>query len=79
MLGPSMACIVGMSRDESEKLRLELEDWCTQPQYVYKHKWSVGDLLIWFNSATMHHAVEYTGRERRLLYRVTITGEVTIQ
>ena len=79
VLGPTMDHIIGLSKEDSEALREELEAWCIQPQFVYKHEWSVGDLLIWFNSATMHHAVEYTGPELRLLHRITITGEEEIQ
>lgn len=79
VLGPTIDHIVGLSREDSEALREELEAWCIQPEFVYEHTWTVGDLLIWFNSATMHHAVEYTGRELRLLHRITITGEEEIR
>ena len=78
MLGPTVDHVVGMSKEDGQALIDELEEWCIQDKYVFKHEWSPKDLLIWFNSATMHHAVEYTGRELRLLYRITVTGDEEI-
>ena len=78
VLGPTVDHVVGMSKEEGQALIDELEAWCIQSQYVFEHEWAPKDLLIWFNSATMHHAVEYTGAERRLLYRITVTGEEEI-
>jgi len=75
ILGPTWDHVVGMSREESEALREQLEAWCTQPQFVYDHNWSYGDLLVWYNGATMHKAPAYTGPEKRLLYRVTVDGD----
>lgn len=78
VLGPTVDHVVGMSQEDGQALIDDLEDWCTQDRYVFEHEWEAGDLLIWFNSATMHHAVEYTGPERRLLHRVTVNGEEEI-
>lgn len=33
-----------------------LQDWATQDQYVYLHKWKIGDFLLWDNTGTMHRA-----------------------
>lgn len=78
VLGPTIDHVVGVTKDEGEALIKELEDWCTQDQYVFEHHWEPQDLLIWFNSATMHQAVPYAGPERRLLHRITVTGEEEI-
>jgi alpha-ketoglutarate-dependent 2,4-dichlorophenoxyacetate dioxygenase len=44
----------------------------TQPQFTYRHSWSVGDLVIWDNRATMHRGLAYDDvRYRRELRRVT--------
>jgi len=42
--------------DDAESLALldELMDFCTQPEFTYSHKWSVGDVLIWDQRATLH-------------------------
>jgi alpha-ketoglutarate-dependent 2,4-dichlorophenoxyacetate dioxygenase len=44
----------------------------TQPEFVYRHAWHVGDLVIWDNRATMHRARPFEdARYRRELRRVT--------
>lgn len=46
--------IEGMGHEESQSLLAETIAFCTQPEYVYSHQWSVGDVLIWDERATMH-------------------------
>ncbi|WP_050604986.1 TauD/TfdA family dioxygenase [Ruegeria sp. 6PALISEP08] len=46
--------IEGMGHEESQILLDEAIAFCTQPEYVYSHQWSVGDVLIWDERATMH-------------------------
>ena len=44
----------------------------TQREYVYRHAWRVGDLVIWDNRATMHRGIAYDDtKHRRELRRVT--------
>ncbi len=43
-----------------------------RPEFVYRHAWRVGDLVIWDNRATMHRARPFDDtRYRRELRRVT--------
>jgi len=54
------------------RLLLELIEHATQPEFVYRHVWRVGDLVIWDNRATMHRARPFDDAvERRELRRVT--------
>lgn len=46
----------------------------TKPEFVYKHKWSNGDLLVWHNPTTMHCATHIEDTEERLLYRILTEG-----
>ncbi|WP_171236036.1 TauD/TfdA family dioxygenase [Ruegeria sp. HKCCA6837] len=46
--------IEGMGHEESQSLLDEAIAFCTQPEYLYSHQWSVGDVLIWDERATMH-------------------------
>src|SRR3974390_1454558 len=41
--------VIGLDKPESDALIRELLAWITQPRFVYRHNWSVGDLLIWDN------------------------------
>jgi len=46
--------IVGMPHDEAMKLIDELVEFVTQPQFLFRHKWKVGDILVWDNRCTLH-------------------------
>jgi taurine dioxygenase len=69
--------ILGLPDDESRRLIDELSDWCTQDSFVYRHRWQVGDLLLWDNCSTQHLAVgDYELPRRRLMHRTTVAGSV---
>ena len=44
---------------EGRLLLLDLIEHATQPEFVYRHSWRVGDLVIYDNRATMHRARPY--------------------
>ena len=65
----------GMPREDGEKLHTALIAWAEQPQFVYRHKWSVGDVLMWDNCGTMHRVCEYdSSRYRRVMQRTELMG-----
>lgn len=69
--------IVGMPEDGSRQLLQELCAHCTRDEFVYRHKWRVGDLLVWDNPQTQHLATfDYGPSQRRLLRRTIIEGTV---
>lgn len=69
--------IVGMPADESRKLLQELHAHCTREEFVYRHKWHVGDLVVWDNPQTQHIATfDFAPSQRRLMRRTTIKGTV---
>ena len=43
----------------------------TGPSFTYFHAWSAGDVIVWDNTQTLHHAMPYRndGRAERELYR----------
>ena len=47
----------------------------TRPDFVIKHRWSEGDVLMWDNRSTVHYAVNDYGDNRRIMHRVTIKGD----
>jgi alpha-ketoglutarate-dependent taurine dioxygenase len=47
----------------------------TQPKYVYRHSWQMGDLLIWDNTGTMHRVLPFPAESGRQLHRFTLNGE----
>ena len=69
--------IVGMPDEESAPLLERIYAHCTQPQFVYRHRWQVGDLLMWDNCSLQHLAVpDYALPQRRRMHRTTIRGTV---
>ncbi|MBI3248043.1 MAG: TauD/TfdA family dioxygenase [Deltaproteobacteria bacterium] len=57
---------------EGRLLLRELMEHATQPEFVYRHQWRMGDLVIWDNRATMHRGRPFEDtRYRRELRRVT--------
>ena len=57
---------------EGRLLLRDLIEHATQRQFVYRHSWRVGDLVIWDNRATMHRGMPYDDTKyRRELRRVT--------
>jgi len=51
--------IGGLADAEAEALVAELIAHATQRQFVYTHRWRVGDLVMWDNRCTMHRGTEY--------------------
>ncbi len=47
VLGSTASHVEGMSMEEGHLLLARLRDWATQPQFVYQHKWTIGDMIIW--------------------------------
>ena len=68
--------IVGLTDEEAQPLLEFLYAHAVQPEFTYRHKWCVGDLLAWDNRCTMHLALsDYDIDTPRRLYRTTLLGE----
>ena len=71
--------IAGMEPAESQALLTDLLERAVQPEFVYRHKWRKGDVLLWDNRAALHRAYfDYDPEEYRLLYRVLVRGELPV-
>jgi taurine dioxygenase len=69
--------VEGMPDSEAVPLIAELDAWCVRPEFLYRHRWRVGDLLMWDNATCMHLAIcDYALPERRLMHRTTVIGGV---
>ena len=65
--------IVGWPVENGRALIEELIAFATQPQFVYQHRWTVGDLVMWDNRCTMHRGRPYDDAQRRVLHRTTVS------
>lgn len=75
VLGSTASHIEGMDYQDSQNLLTRLRDWATGPQFSYVHEWTVGDLLMWDNTGTMHKACPYPMDSGRLMHRTQIHGD----
>ncbi len=77
-LGNHASHILGMPEAEGRALLDELLEHTTQRQFVYTHRWSIGDLVMWDNRCLLHRAVANyeIGRYRRILHRSVVRGTV---
>ena len=78
VLSTSGAFVEGMHPAESHDLLEQLMRHATQEQYVYRHRWQLGDLVIWDNTGAMHRVLPYDLESRREFHRCTLNGEEPI-
>jgi taurine dioxygenase len=64
--------IVGMPEDEAVALLDELAAHATQPKYVCRLSYRVGDLVIWDNASLLHSATLTDPDDPRTLWRITV-------
>lgn len=70
-----MEGIDGMDEDQAYELIETLYQHATSSKYEYRHRWQVGDLVIWDNQAVMHQAnADYDPVEFRYLWRLMVKG-----
>lgn len=67
--------VSGVTEPESSALLEHLYAHCARDEFVYRHKWRVGDVLMWDNYSTIHNAVgNYGQHQHRYMWRTTIQG-----
>jgi taurine dioxygenase len=65
--------IVGADQAESDDLIDELTALMIQPDGAYRHKWQVGDVVIWDNRCSYHKAAgDYPPEQDRIHWRTSI-------
>jgi taurine dioxygenase len=72
--------IMGLEDEKGEALLKMLCAQSIRPEFQYRHKWRVGDALMWDNCAVQHLAIaDYKLPRRRLMYRTTLSGTVPFE
>ena len=67
--------IRGMNDRDSDALLAQLYQHMVRSEFIYRHSWQVGDLVMWDNCSTQYRAVgDYDLPLRRLLYRTVVKG-----
>ncbi|MBS1211802.1 MAG: taurine dioxygenase, partial [Proteobacteria bacterium] len=66
--------VVGLDPAEGSELIAALREHLNQPRYYYRHQWSVGDVVLWDNLATLHYRPAFDPTARRVLKRISLAG-----
>jgi alpha-ketoglutarate-dependent 2,4-dichlorophenoxyacetate dioxygenase len=70
--------IVGWPVAQGQALLRELTEHATQPQFVYRHAWKLGDVVAWDNLCTMHRATPFEDTSHRRDMRRTTVREAEV-
>src|ERR1700720_3502276 len=73
-LSSHAGAILGMSVPEARLLLRDLTEHATRPEFVYVHKWTLHDLVMWDNRQTMHRVRRYDQSQPRDMRRATVAG-----
>ena len=74
-VGSRLRKFVGLTEEESLPLIDFLNRHAVRYEFVYRHRWTVGDLVMWDNRCSMHFAVQdYDQRFTRRLLRCSLVG-----
>jgi len=69
-LSPNHMTRIGdMSETDSKALVARLTEWAERPEFVYRHDWRVGDVVMWDNASVMHRRDAFPEAQRRFLKR----------
>ena len=71
-IGSHATHVVGRSLPEGRVLLADLLEHATQLQFVYRHEWRPGDLVMWDNRAVLHRGRRYDLAQRRDMRRSTV-------
>ncbi len=72
VIGLTADYVVEMDVDEGRALLADLNARSTAPDRVFRHTWSVGDLLLWDNLGTLHRALPYDLTCGREMHRTSV-------
>jgi len=71
-IGAHATHVVGLSLPEGRVLLSDLLEHATQRQFVYRHEWRPGDLVMWDNRAVLHRGRRYDLAQPRDMRRSTV-------
>ncbi|WP_375413979.1 TauD/TfdA dioxygenase family protein [uncultured Bradyrhizobium sp.] len=73
-LSSHAGAILGMTVPEARLLLRDLTEHATKAEFVYVHKWTLHDLVMWDNRQTMHRVRRYDQSQPRDMRRATVAG-----
>ena len=74
VLGNTAHYVKGVDPKESYRILHGLREFATSEPYMYTHKWTVGDTIIWDNRTSLHRATPYDPDAGRMMHRTILQG-----
>jgi taurine dioxygenase len=74
-VGAFLKGLVGMTDEEARPLIDYLDGHATRYEFIYRHRWTVNDLIMWDNRCVLHYAVQdYDHTQLRRMQRCVAPG-----
>lgn len=78
LAGQRVRGFVGLSEEESAPILHYLNDHAASPEFTYRHRWTVGDIVMWDNRCTQHVALpDFDQTQIRHMMRCSLLGEAS--
>lgn len=74
VLGNTAHYVKGVDPKESYRILHGLRNFATSEPYLYTHKWTVGDTIMWDNRTSLHRATPYDPDAGRMMHRTILQG-----
>ena len=74
ILGNTAHYVVGKDPKESHRILHGLRAFATGEAYSYRHRWTVGDTVMWDNRTSLHRATPYDPYSGRMMHRTILDG-----
>lgn len=76
LIGQRIRGFLGLSDEESGSLLAMLNAHATAPEFVFRHRWSIGDVVMWDNRCSCHVALaDFDQTKPRVMLRCSLQGE----
>jgi alpha-ketoglutarate-dependent taurine dioxygenase len=77
-IGAHARRVMGMALPAGHILLRDLMEHATRPQFVYRHAWRAGDLVLWDNRSVMHRGCRYDLGQIRDMRRTTVLDPASV-
>jgi alpha-ketoglutarate-dependent 2,4-dichlorophenoxyacetate dioxygenase len=77
-IGAHARRVLGMALPAGRILLRDLLEHATQPEFVYRHAWRPGDLVLWDNRSVMHRGCRYDLSQVRDMRRTTVLDPASV-
>lgn len=78
-IGSHARRVLGMALPAGRILLRDLTEHATQPEFVHRHAWKPGDLVLWDNRAVLHRGTRYDLAHVRDMRRTTVLDPASVQ